>query len=134
MKKPGLNCLVFILGAASCFWLYGIGRTLKETVGFNLDASIVGLIIAVLPFTLLIALILITNNSRWLTVRASKFFGVALLAGSLSSELWLIHDERMFVNEITSNSNSTPHSRARAWPNTSCSLVFLPENGVHATD
>jgi hypothetical protein len=57
---------------------------------------------------------------------------LALVLGSVASELWILSDERRFATEV--GTANEVRGRPRAWPNGTASLVYLPGEGVHATD
>ena len=58
--------------------------------------------------------------------------GLAFAVGSVSSELWILHDENEFIETATASGER--QGRPRAWPNSIAALVYIPGNGVHATD
>jgi len=118
---------------ASSFWLYGAGRTMCETTGFTLRASLCGVLLgAGIPAVIGAAVLVvrlrdpraITNRVLWLLL--------ALFSGSGISEAVILRDEQNFFHET--HDVQTIRSRARAWPNTLTSLVFVPGEGIHSTD
>lgn len=125
-----------IVGIALGFWLYGVGRTMRETVHFSVWAMLSGILLSVLLPTL--AAVLLRFLGR-LSVRAGSpwpwlltSFTVSLVVGSGLSEAWILRDESRFENEAARA--TTTYSRPRAWPNQGCSLVFIPGKGIHSTD
>ena len=132
-----IRIVVVLLGCATGFWLYSVGRTMCETVGFNASALFYGLLLGVvLPLGVLLPLLIATTVWPVLKSRTPPLmfirFGVALLLGGLLSEWWILRDERNFSTETVALDK--PHSRPRAWPNSGCSLVFVPGTGIRATD
>lgn len=122
--------VAFIAGVAVAFWLYGIGRTMAETVGVSWHGTLCGALLGfVAPFG---AVILIALARRSRQRRLTRALTLAFVLGSVSSELWILHDERRFASEVTTAGEI--RSRPRAWPNGSASLVYLPGKGIHATD
>jgi uncharacterized membrane protein YbhN (UPF0104 family) len=119
-------------GFAVAFWLYGIGRTIHETVGINAAATFSGLAFGVCLPSVILVLVLVVRRSfrkrRW----AVALLILCLLLGSLLSELSILHDEQSF--RVEAGAVNSVYSRARAWPNDGCTLVFVPGKGVHATD
>lgn len=140
MKWKALSLvLAAIAGCVVGFWIYGAGRTMRETVGFDIGSFGCGVLLALgLPYVL-VALFLIVRQ-----LRPSPTVGcppsllivlsLALLAGSLLSEWWILRDETQFSTEVSKTAQSKIYSRPRAWPNSGCSLVFVPGEGIHATD
>lgn len=129
--------IVFAIG----FWLYGIGRTMRETVAFNTTAFLSGLFLGVgLPLLVILPLLvakIIYSHGKVLTVPFSLLvvkFTVLLLVGSIASEVWILRDEASFSAETTKGNVVASYSRPRAWPNQTCSLVFVPGKGIHSTD
>jgi hypothetical protein len=111
---------------------------MSETFHFNMRASVFGLTLVV-AVPLLILPILLSAKKLWLPGRswaASSWLavlGMSLLVGSLISEMWILRDEARFSAEAA-QANGNRYSRARAWPNQGCSLVFMPGRGIHSTD
>jgi hypothetical protein len=141
VMKTKTTTLVFaiVVGFAVGFWLYGIGRTMRETVNFNTTALLSGLIFGVaLPLAvvllLLIAFKLCFLERWWPVCLLFVVFAVSLLGGSLASESWILWDEARFSAEVSKANGRNPYSRPRAWPNQGCSLVFVPGMGIHSTD
>lgn len=129
--------VTMVLTFPIAFWLYGIARTMCETVGFHTRASILGLVFGVcLPALATIPAIfvmrrLLENLKPKMLLSIILGAAIGLLAGSVLSEYWILVDEISFMSETAS---TVPYSRPRAWPNTNCSLVYSPNTGVHATD
>lgn len=120
------------------FWLYGIGRTMRETVNFNTMASLSGLalsillpLVAFLPFV--IGYRLWPREGKWL-ISPMLVWAVCLLLGSVASECWILRDETQFAAEVSQTQGSNSYSRPRCWPNKGCSLVFQPGKAIHSTD
>lgn len=139
MKSQTTVAILAIVGAfAVGFWLYGVGRTMRETVNFHASASISGLFLGVaLPLAvlapLLIAMKLWLREKPWPVSYLVVAFAASLLVGSFASECWILRDEARFSAEAA-NAGSNPYSRTRAWPNQTCGLVFEPGKGIHSTD
>lgn len=126
-----------IVGVAGGFWLYGMGRTMHETVFFSSAATVSGLLFGfALPFALVSAGVLVAENLRASEKRHRRAIliglGASLLIGSVASEGWILRDEAAFSAEVRSVSST--YSRSRAWPNKGCTLVFIPGKGIHSTD
>jgi hypothetical protein len=139
MRMKAKISFVCFVGFALGFWSYSGGRTLCETVGFDARTFAFGLLTGVgLPlFIILPVLILKPMWSRKKTGPASWLIALLvanLLIGSLISEWWILRDETRFAEEVSKADGQNLYSRARAWPNQSCSLVFVPGKGIHATD
>jgi len=136
MKSRKLFLILEIVGFGIGFLLYGIGRTMRETVNFNTTASLSGLLLGVVLPLIVILPVLIAKKLWFRTVAwpgslLLVAFVASLLVGSLVSEAWILRDEARFSAETT---NAIPYSRPRAWPNQTCSLVFVPGKGTHGTD
>lgn len=61
---------------------------------------------------------------------------LSALLGCVCAEGWIVYDEGRFRDEVsrhTAAGFTTRYGRARAWPNTNGSLVFVPGRGIHAT-
>lgn len=132
MAISSLFVLLFALG----FWLYGGGRTLRETVGFDVLASLSGLFLGFfLPMIFALAILvwsrIWTSQMRRLPVLSSAL-AMTLILGSVVSEFWILRDEARFSNEASGR--EVIYSRERAWPNQDCSLVYVPGQGIHSTD
>lgn len=139
MKSRSLLALAIVIGFSVGFWLYSVGRTMRETVSFDSAALCFGLLLGVvLPSVVVLPLLLARtvwpNLKLWTPPSAFVALGLALLVGSLLSEWWILRDERKFSDEASKASLNSPYSRPRAWPNGTCSLVFIPGKGIHATD
>lgn len=130
-----------LAGATFGFWSYGMARTMLETIGFNVRPFLAGVFFAVAgPFMLVAPLVLFVRESPlypkvWKT--PSRCFAglvAGLFAGSLVSEAAILVDESRFSSEVAHLGGERIYSRARAWPNEICSLVFIPGEGIHSTD
>ena len=131
--------LAIVVGFVGGFWLYGVGRTMRETVNFNTTAFLSGLLLGVgLPLIvvlpLLIAKKLWFRDKVWPVSLLLVAFVASLLVGSFASEAWILRDEARFSAETTNANPATPYSRPRVWPNQTCGLVFVPGKGIHSTD
>lgn len=134
-----IRVLVIVLVVVVGFWLYGIGRTMRETVGFNVTALCSGLLLGfALPLTVFLPLLISRTVwpvlKSWTELSSFRALVVALLIGCLLSESWILRDERKFSAETSQATLDRPYSRPRAWPNTGSSLIFVPGKGIHATD
>jgi hypothetical protein len=140
MKRRVIHVvLVGTIGPMSAFWLYGLGRTMRETVNFHPDAAICGLLLGVVgPLLTLTVALLIGHVCFGLELRQSRplaiAFIVSLLVGSLVSEAQILADEVSFSGEVIAAGSTTVYSRPRCWPNRGSSLVFVPGRGIHGTD
>lgn len=138
-SRTTLFVLATIVGFAVGFWLYGVGRTMRETVNFNTTAFLSGLLLGV-ALPLIIVLPLLIAKKLWFREKVWPVslllvaFAVSLLVGSFASEAWILRDETRFSAETANANAATPYSRPRAWPNRTCSLVFVPGKGIHSTD
>jgi hypothetical protein len=124
-------------GLSVGFWLYGIGRTMRETVQFNTVASLAGLLVgAVFPIVFFVVLVVVTRLLRGervsLAVPLVVGFATCVLLGNFISECWILRDETLF--SIEAKKTNGPYSRPRVWPNQTCALIFEPEKGIHSTD
>jgi integral membrane sensor domain MASE1 len=117
----------FIACVAAAFWLYGIGRTMAETVGISWRGTASGGLIGFAAPSIVILIALARRERRLMTGLT-----LALVLGNVVSELWILNDEHRFASEVVTASEI--RSRPRAWPNGTASLVYLPGKGVHATD
>jgi hypothetical protein len=130
--------LMFVMMFALGFWLYGGGRTLCETVSFDIKASLFGLFIGfLLPIIALLTILVLSGiwfpkMQSLAGLSLSGIFALALLLGSFASEFWILRDEARFSHEASGR--GIIYSRDRAWPNQDCSLVFVPGLGIHSTD
>jgi hypothetical protein len=133
MKRLDIT-IVGIACFALAWWLYGIGRTMRETVMFTLSGSLSGAFLSfLLPFVVAVPLIWFrTRKEGGASPLSFLVVAAALLAGSVVSELMILRDESLFMKEASRVKR--PYSRPRAWPNESASLVFDPQRGVHSTD
>lgn len=128
--KPLTRIIAFIACMAVAFWLYGIGRTMAETVGVSWRGTASGAVLGFAAPSVGAALIALAlrDRQRGLMVTLT----LAFVLGSALSELWIVHDEHRFKSDVLTSGEI--RSRPRAWPNGSASLVYLPGKGVHATD
>ena len=124
-------------GLSLGFWLYGVGRTMCETEYFDASACLAGIVVGVIfpisitgPFYLG-KRILFDNKILPITPLLIAFAASLFVAG-LVSEALILRDEGKFFSEV-SKANGL-YSRARAWPNGLCSLVYVPDRGIHSTD
>lgn len=130
--------LAILIGFVVGFWLYGVARTMRETVGFNATASLSGLFLGVV-FPLMLGVVLYIANKVWGARKVRPIsllvaFVICLLVGSFTSEWWMLRDEAFFSTELTKIGPDISYTRSRAWPNQTCSLVFTPGKGIHSTD
>lgn len=120
--------VAFIACVAVAFWLYGIGRTMAETVGVSWRGALSGALLGFVAPSVAVILVALARRQRWLMMALT----LAFILGSVVSELWILNDEHRFASEV--GTTSEIRSRPRAWPNGTASLVYLPGKGVHATD
>lgn len=136
--KPYRIAFLGTLQISGSFLIYGVGRTMCETVGFSGRAPISGFALAsLLLIPILTAEFVAIRHSeqRALLARSALFIlSSSLLFGCLVSELWILHDEKQFASEVSAILPQRIYSRPRAWPNGVCALVFVPGQGIHATD
>ena len=140
MKRKGflaLLCAASFLGIFIGFWLYSGGRSLAETVGFHLSGLTAGLFLGLLlpliyiglPATLLLKWV---GQNKRSVFRVLLMFSLMLLTGCAIAEIRVLKDEAAFATEI--KGRTIIYNRARVWPNQSSMLVFVPGQGIHATD
>ena len=91
MKLRGLLALAIVIGFSVGFWLYSVGRTMRETVSFDSAALCFGLLLGViLPSVVVLPLLLARTVwpklKLWTTPWAFVALGLALLVGSLLAE------------------------------------------------
>lgn len=138
-SRATLLLVATVAGLGIGFWLYGIGRTMRETVNFNVTASLFGLLLSIV-IPLLVLLPVLIGKKLWLREKLWPLssllvvFATCLLVGSFASELWILRDEARFSAEVAKTNNANPYSRPRTWPNQTCSLVFVPDKGIHGTN
>lgn len=127
--------LIFIIS----FWLYGIGRTMRETFYLNAVALFSGLFLGfAIPITLLLVLIIAFKFISG--EKLSKYYFIVYtflfitLAGCGISELWILCDEINFNTEVSKMNTKDSYSRPRVWPNQTASLIFDPDSGFHSND
>jgi hypothetical protein len=118
----------FIACMGAAFWLYGAGRTMAETVGVSWQGTFSGALFGFMAPCVAVMLVALARRER----RLMTALTLALVLGSVISELWILNDEHRFRSEVAAASEI--RSRPRAWPNGTASLVYLPGKGVHATD
>lgn len=129
-----------VVGLAASFWLYGGARTMRETVSFDIVASVSGFVFGVLlPLVIILPPLLVAKKlwhleKGWRVPSWFIAFAICLLVGSLASEAWILRDEAQFSAEVSKTNKEVLYSRSRTWPNQTCSLVFVPGQGIHATD
>ncbi len=71
----------------------------------------------------------------WRTLRRFAIMAVAgWLVGCVACESLLLLDEWHFEQEVRARPGELHWSRARAWPFGSASLMYVPEEGISATD
>jgi integral membrane sensor domain MASE1 len=120
--------LAFIACVAAAFWLYGAGRTIAETVGISWRGTVSGALLSFAVPSAVVSFMPLVRRERWLMTALT----LALVLGSVLSELWILNDEHRFTSEVAAAGEI--RSRPRTWPNGTASLVYLPGKGVHATD
>jgi len=133
--------LAFVLGLGLVFgfWMYGCLRTMQETVGFNIQTTSISILFTAALSTPIILFLflgfkLILKIKAKANTLAISIFYLSIILGSSVSECWILQDERNFSREISQISPTEVYSRARAWPNEAALLVFVPNEGIHATD
>ena len=132
--------LVSMVGLCIGFSFYAEGRTMGETVGLTWWGLRCGLFLSLfLPVVFALpaavaAKIFWLNQKLWPLPKVFFAFTGALLIGSLASEAWILTDEARFAAEVSKTTKKVLYSRDRAWPNSGCSLVFVPGRGIHSTD
>lgn len=126
------------------FYIYGATRTMQENVGFDAQASTVSLFAVIVAGVLYSAVVFIMY-SIYLIAKKGEVYAkyrpgklavinvLVALGGSAISEMWILVDETRFQKEIAKEP-SVYLARERAWPHQVCSLVYKPNEGVHATD
>ena len=125
------------IGLAVGFWFYASARNLSETVNFDVTTFLTSLLVSVvvplvLASTIVSAYCLWRRAKDWPPPRTLVLFAFSLLLGSLAAEGWMLQDEALFEREVSSLDSK--YSRARAWPNQTGSLVFVPGRGINGTD
>ncbi len=127
---------VYIATCCMSFILYGIGRTMSETIGFSARASASGILLVLIllltPFTLVIFVLYCRNKITNPRVIILRLFMAALL-GSILSEQHILADELRFTKEAVASGQSR-YSRDRRWPNGTTSLLYSGERGFWAID
>ena len=122
------------------FWIYGEVRTMCETIGLNTRAIGSGIFLGMVCPALITISALLFVRRFWTSLKSTSLLSIilgtaiGLLTGSVLSEWRILADESKFASEIRENGTGMHYSRARAWPNAGCSLVYIPGKGVHATD
>jgi len=130
--------------AALGFRVYGGTRAMFEQFGFRPGPALVGLIVAIAAaMQPLLVLYIVTHlcdaslARRFREGRHAPLFAratVAIVAGALLSEAAIGYDEARFLREVAQTDGTREYWRARAWPNTGCSLGYVPGSGFHATE
>jgi hypothetical protein len=131
-----LYAATIVLTFAVGFWLYGVARTMRETVFFNPAATASGMLLGV-GVPVVGAVLCLIAKALWFRQRSWNplllvALAVSLSAGNAASEAWILWDEAGFWAEVASTDG--PYSRARAWPNRAYRLIYMPGKGIHATD
>ena len=130
--RNGGLAVTAIVAFSLAFWLYGIGRTMSETVTFTTSGVLSGMLLSCfLPLLLILPMIRALRDVR-ATAKLAALIATVLLAGSVASEVAILEDEHRFSMEATRATGV--YSRPRAWPNGAGSLVWVPGRGIHATD
>ena len=135
-----LVVLAAVVGLVTGFWLYGMARTMQETVGLDISAFLLALFLSFILPLLVVLPPVITAKKSWLCEKVWTWpvwvivFALSLFAGSVASEAWILRDEARFGAELSKRNSEALYSRARAWPNSAGSLVFVPGGGIHSTD
>ena len=137
--KRTVGTVVVIVGTWMGFWFYNIGRTMRESVNFDVSAIFCGLMLVVLfsmipVMSLFILKSIFPSQTKWSLFSLLILFSVSLGSGSLLSEAMLLRDEARFAAEVMRANPQSIYSRPRAWPNQNCDLVFIPGKGIHSTD
>lgn len=143
MLHRSLMAVLILAGASSSFWTYGGVRVMAETIGFDVRSALVGLAMSGLPlFGLAILFVVlhrftedVQTRTRWRRYVISVV--LALSVGCISAEGSILLDEHRFMTELDEGrfvADSRWHGRARAWPFSDTALVYLPSQGVLATD
>jgi hypothetical protein len=131
MTNRFANSLILIGFGLIGFWLYGIGRTMRETVGFTASATFTGLVLGfAVPLGGILIIRLLFHGLSKLQIPWKA--ATILLCACALSEGCIIRDEARFA--VEASKANTVFSRDRAWPNQACSLVSIPGRGIHATD
>ena len=125
------------VGLVIGFWFYSIGRTMHETFYFSLAAFSSGMLLGfILPLASIVPLLVVKRfwfrERIWAVYSLFIVLSVSLLIGCLVSEAWILWDEACF--SVEASKFDSIYSRPRAWPNQTCSLVFIPGKGIHSTD
>ena len=125
------------LGPIVGFWFYASARNLSATVNFDVSTFLISLVVSVVvPLVLATMLVSAYRMSRreksWPLPRTLGLFALSLVLGSLAAEGWMLRDEAKFASEVSALDSK--YSRARAWPNQTGSLVFVPGRGINGTD
>lgn len=124
--------LGLVISSTVAFWAYGGGRTMCETVGVTWRGCRCGAIVETLPWVITTLVWVVLLRRHYSSVVVIAAITSAFVVGSVLSELWILRDEKDFI-EMTRGSEVI-QSRARAWPNGVAALVYIPGKGVHATD
>jgi hypothetical protein len=129
-------CVAAVSGAAPAFFLYGMARTMSETFGFSATSTASSLMFTVFLASPVLLLVVFAG------LASRKFdpgvpivvLAAGLFAGCVASEAWLLIDEARFSSEVAALRPGEFHDRGRAWPFQNAGLVFIPGQGIHATD
>lgn len=127
-----------LCGALPAWYLYGAGRTMEATVGFDERATRFGLLISALFLGPPGAVVLVSGRVFLREEvpalrRAALAGGVGVLLGAAVSETMILADEAEFVGAVAA-APAEELWRPRAWPHDDCALVHVPGRGIHATD
>jgi hypothetical protein len=133
-----INAGLWTCAAVVGFAGYGGLRTMQENFGFNLVVLLrsIGFIFCPVAVVCVVGLMAFGRSKRVTHRMLLAVIGIAL--GSVCSEGQLLLDERSFVKE-SQNAFAHDHSlaifsRSRWKPNGSAQLVFVKDQGPHATD
>jgi hypothetical protein len=140
LDRRTLWCAAIAAGVGIGFYLYGVGRTMRGTIGFEPRTSLASLLLSgflslpvALP-TLLFARLFWLRDRMLSVPLCVSIWAACLLTGACASEARILVDETRFEREVARSSGNSIYSRPRAWPHELCSLVFIPGKGIHGTD
>jgi len=136
--RYALAVLVALTLAGLSFYAYGALRTMQENVGLSARPVVVSAACPLVLLAISVATVLAARSFASDRLAISKRM-IALLAGCwllgcATSEVWILADERSFAHELSLRPPTELYSRARNWPNQDCSLVYIPQQGIRATD
>ena len=125
-----------LAAAAAGFFVYGHGRTMSETFGFSATSSAASLLLSAF---LAAPVLLVVVFAGFVTRKFDPgppvvMLAAGLLTGCVTSEAWILLDEARFSAEVGALRPGEFHDRGRAWPFQDAALVFIPGEGIHATD